>query len=153
MRPSKYETHIKPYFDLIEEMLKKGAKEKDIYNKLGVGKNCWYKNKREREDFRVLLDNKEDKTEELKQAIETLENVPTYEMWCEKIVKIGFSEDANIDTVLKAVRQLYPNMNHYLQLEYSKIQLEREKLELEKEKLNKGITHDRVVIVNDIDST
>lgn len=46
-RPSKYYTHVKPYFKEIEEALERGCNEKDIAKQLGVGTSAWcdYKNK------------------------------------------------------------------------------------------------------------
>lgn len=46
-RPSKYYTHVQPYFKEIQEALERGCNEKDIAKELGVGTSAWcdYKNK------------------------------------------------------------------------------------------------------------
>ena len=44
---SKYETHVKPYIALIKSMRIDGAREEDIFKRLGIGHTAWndYKNK------------------------------------------------------------------------------------------------------------
>ena len=44
---SKYDTHVKPYIALVKSMRIDGAREEDIYIRLGIGHTAWndYKNK------------------------------------------------------------------------------------------------------------
>lgn len=56
-RKSAYEIYIKPRFSEISEWLKNGATEKQIYENLGVSRNCFYKYKKEKEEFGELLKN------------------------------------------------------------------------------------------------
>lgn len=54
-RKSAYDTTIKPRFDDILEWLRNGATEKQIYENLGIGKDAFYKYKREKPEFAELI--------------------------------------------------------------------------------------------------
>ena len=56
-RKSVYETMIEPRFDEIREWLESGATEKQIYENLGVGRNAFYKYKKEKKEFKEFLKN------------------------------------------------------------------------------------------------
>jgi hypothetical protein len=52
---SKYESHVKPYLDLVKSMRIDGYKEKDIHDVLEIGHNAWNKYKKEHEELREAL--------------------------------------------------------------------------------------------------
>ena len=54
-RKSAYETTIKPRFNEISEWLRNGATEKQVYENLGIGKDAFYKYKREMPEFNELI--------------------------------------------------------------------------------------------------
>lgn len=141
---SKYETVIKPNFERIRELKLGGATDKDIYTALEVSSAVWYKNKKEYQELRDILNNKEVIDENLDKAQEILDNLPTKEMYKQKIAEASFfNENASLDAILKGLRQLYPEDNHYLQLK-------RDELAIEKEKIEKGIANPpNVTIIND----
>lgn len=56
-RKSVYDTMIEPRFDEIREWLENGATEKQIYENLGVGRNAFYKYKKEKKEFKEFLKN------------------------------------------------------------------------------------------------
>ena len=68
-RPSKYETHIKPYFKEIKEALERGVEENKIAQKLGVSISSWCEYKNRYSEFMEVFKNA-DRTE----LIEELES-------------------------------------------------------------------------------
>lgn len=70
-RPSKYETHIKPYFDDIKKAYEKGVDEKEIAAKLGVSVSSWCEYKNKYSEFAELLKRDEEDT---KKILERLDN-------------------------------------------------------------------------------
>lgn len=54
-RKSAYDTIIKPRFDDILKWLRNGATEKQVYENLSIGKEAFYKYKREKTEFADLL--------------------------------------------------------------------------------------------------
>lgn len=54
-RKSVYDNVIKPRFDDILKWLRNGATEKQVYENLGIGKEAFYKYKREKTEFADLL--------------------------------------------------------------------------------------------------
>lgn len=56
-RPSKYETHIKPYFDKIKEALEKGIYETEIAKTLGVSNSSWFEYKTKYPEFADIFKN------------------------------------------------------------------------------------------------
>ena len=54
-RKSKYETHVVPRFEEIREWCAKGYTEAEMYKILGIGKDTWYKYKREHVEFADIL--------------------------------------------------------------------------------------------------
>lgn len=56
-RPSKYETHIKPYFKEIKEALEKGISETDIAKTLGVSASSWFEYKNKYLEFADIFKN------------------------------------------------------------------------------------------------
>ncbi len=56
-RPSKYETHIKPYFDKIKEALEKGIYETEIAKTLGVSNSSWFEYKTKYSEFADIFKN------------------------------------------------------------------------------------------------
>ena len=56
-RKSVYETLIKPRFTEINEWLRNGATEYQVYSNLGVGKDAYFKYKREKPEFNELITN------------------------------------------------------------------------------------------------
>lgn len=60
MAKSKYETHVLPYLEQIAAMCRNGATDEEIYIKLDISKESFYKYKREHSDFSdSLKENKE----------------------------------------------------------------------------------------------
>lgn len=53
-RPSKYETHIKPYFDQIKKWLEQGATERQIAEQLGVAYSTYNDYKTKYSEFAEL---------------------------------------------------------------------------------------------------
>lgn len=53
-RNNKYDTHIKPYFEKIDEMLNEGASEKQVAESLGVSYPAWNNYKAKYSDFKEL---------------------------------------------------------------------------------------------------
>lgn len=69
-RPSKYETHVKSKFKEIEEWVKLGATEKEIWKKLDVSKSRFYEYKSKYKEFQDLLkNNRKQPVEEIKAAM------------------------------------------------------------------------------------
>lgn len=68
-RPSKYDTHIKPYFLEIKQMLEKGLTEKEIAKALHIAYSSWNKYKAEKKEFSELI-----KSKDMTPLIEELEN-------------------------------------------------------------------------------
>lgn len=54
-RKSVYDTIIKPRFDDILEWLQNGATEKQVYENLGIGRDAFYRYKRDKEEFSELI--------------------------------------------------------------------------------------------------
>ena len=55
-RKNVYDTLIKPRFSEIEDWLRHGATEKQIYENLGISKETFYQYKRQKSDFSDLLE-------------------------------------------------------------------------------------------------
>lgn len=70
-RPSKYETHVKPYLDDIKAAYAKGVSEVEIAKSLGVSSASWfdYKNK-----YSELLDILKRDAEDVKKILERLDS-------------------------------------------------------------------------------
>ena len=69
-RKSKYETHVKSRFDEITAWLEEGLTDKEIYPRLGIGKNAFYKYKNDYEELRDLLKKgRVQKVEQLKNSL------------------------------------------------------------------------------------
>ena len=64
-RPSKYETHIKPFFDEIKEAFNRGVEEKQIAKNLGVSYSSWFLYKTQYKEFSELLKRDEEATKEI----------------------------------------------------------------------------------------
>lgn len=64
-RPSKYQTHVEPYFGEIKEALEKGVDEKEIAKNLGVSISSWCEYKHKFPAFSELFKNI-DRTELIK---------------------------------------------------------------------------------------
>lgn len=123
-RKTKYETHIKPYFKDIKKMINKGIPEKDIYNNLGVSKRYWIECKSNYSNFSNLFQTKEIVKEKIDKTILNYDMLPSYtDLAIRLIEKL---EDASVTDILKIMKQLYPNHNQWLQLEYTKLEVQRE---------------------------
>lgn len=60
MAVSKYETHVLPYLEQIAAMCRNGATDEEIYSKLNISKDAFYRYKKEHKDFYdSLKENKE----------------------------------------------------------------------------------------------
>lgn len=60
MAKSKYETHVLPYLEQIAAMCRNGATDEEIFKKLKISKESFYKYKRDYVDFSdALRENKE----------------------------------------------------------------------------------------------
>lgn len=60
MAKSKYETHVLPYLEQIAAMCRNGLTDEEIYNTLKIGRESFYKYKREHAEFaESLRENKE----------------------------------------------------------------------------------------------
>jgi len=60
MAKAKYETHVLPYLEQIAAMCRNGATDEEIFTKLKISKDSFYKYKREHADFSdALRENKE----------------------------------------------------------------------------------------------
>lgn len=71
-RPSKYETHVKPYFKEIKEWLEQGATEKQVAEQLGINyTGTWIVYKNKYSEFAELIKGKDMKplVEELRSAL------------------------------------------------------------------------------------
>lgn len=51
MAKSKYYTNVEPYLEQIASMCRNGATDEEIWKKLGVSKDAFYRYKREHQDF------------------------------------------------------------------------------------------------------
>ena len=68
--PNKYDTHVKPRFNEIEEWLSLGATEKEIWNNLNIHKSTFYDYKAKYKEFSDLLKKGRKKpVEEIKAAM------------------------------------------------------------------------------------
>jgi len=54
-RPSKYQTHVKPYFEQIEGWFRSGKTEGSIAKQLGVNNDSWIQYKKKFPEFSELL--------------------------------------------------------------------------------------------------
>lgn len=69
-RKSVYDTKIKPRFDDILKWLRNGATEQQVYKNLGIGKEAFYKYKRENTEFSdILKKGQESLVEQLRGAL------------------------------------------------------------------------------------
>ena len=55
-RKSMYESHVKPFFETIEELLNGGASEKIVAKSLGISYSAWNKYKQENPELRELCE-------------------------------------------------------------------------------------------------
>lgn len=135
MRQSKYETHIKPFLEKIKELKQSGATDKEIYKSLGVSKNVWLKAKKDQKDLKGLLANIEYRKNSIEKLQEAYDSVLPYECWIEKLQDKAFKEDTAISEFIKAMKQIFPECNHWLKLEYAKLEqierLKRSEIELD----------------------
>ena len=93
-RPSKYETHIKPYFNEIAEAYGRGVDEQDIAKSLGVSISAWCEYKNKFSEFKEVLKRSEDETKDiLKQLDNALLKSATGFEYTEK--KQYITEDEN----------------------------------------------------------
>lgn len=70
MAKSKYDTYVKPRFKEIERWLNLGATDKEIFEQLGISKNCFYKYLKEYADFNDLIKkSRRNPVEEIKAAM------------------------------------------------------------------------------------
>lgn len=135
-------------------MVQLGYSEKAIYTTLGVSETTWRKAKTKKALKTILNNNKQ-----IKQDLDQLIKIRKSKAPLNKLLKLldkSVDEDnPNTDKLLKVIRQLYPDENHYLQVEKEKIAIEREKIELEREKiklLENGTDSKQppITIVNDL---
>ena len=68
-RKNKYDTHIKPHFLEIKQMLEKGLTEREIAKALNIAYSSWNKYKAEKTEFAELI-----KSKDMTPLIEELEN-------------------------------------------------------------------------------
>lgn len=54
-RKNKYQTHVEPYFDVIEDMCRNGATDEQIYRTLGVGRDSFYRYKKQYTELSDIL--------------------------------------------------------------------------------------------------
>ena len=60
MAVGKYETHVEPYLEQIAAMCRNGATDEEIFTKLKISKDAFYRYKKEHQDFYdALKENKE----------------------------------------------------------------------------------------------
>ena len=60
MAKGKYETHVLPYLEQIAAMCRNGATDEEIFTKLKISKDAFYRYKKEHKDFYdSLIENKE----------------------------------------------------------------------------------------------
>lgn len=55
MAVSKYETHVLPYLEQIAAMCRNGATDKEIYTKLGISEDSFYRYKKDHSEFSESL--------------------------------------------------------------------------------------------------
>ena len=96
-RPTKYDTHIKPFFNEIKEAVDRGVCEKEIAKSLGVSYSTWREYKKEFSAFSALLKRDEDKTKEiLKQLDNALLKFATGFVYEEEKEYATIDKDGNI---------------------------------------------------------
>ena len=81
-----YEKRVKPRFNEITEWLEAGATEKEVYTNLRVGKDAWFKYKKEHKELRELIDN-DRKTPVLEIKSALLKRALGYEYEETKVIK------------------------------------------------------------------
>lgn len=59
-RKGKYYTHVQPYLNIIADMCRNGKKDEDIYKRLSVSKDSFYKYKREYSELSDILKRNKD---------------------------------------------------------------------------------------------
>lgn len=70
-RPSKYDSHIKPFFKEIKEAYERGTAERDIAKSLGVAYSAWREYKNKFPAFMALLKRDEEKTREILEKLDS----------------------------------------------------------------------------------
>ena len=71
-RPSAYDEIIKPNFERIENLLRKGKTERQVAKSLGVGYSTWCRYKSEKQEFRELcIKSREEPVDDLINAMFT----------------------------------------------------------------------------------
>lgn len=70
-RPSKYETHIKPYFKEIKEAVERGVEENKIASNLGVSVSTWCEYKNKYSEFAEVLKRDEETTKEILEKLDS----------------------------------------------------------------------------------
>lgn len=69
-RKGKYETHVKPFFDMIDKKLNDGASEKQVAEALGISYAAWNKYKQDYSELRELCEQPRTKLiEDLRSAL------------------------------------------------------------------------------------
>jgi hypothetical protein len=58
-RPSKYESHVKPYFKDIKNAIERGVEEKQIAENLGISQSSWCDYKNKYSEFSELFKNRD----------------------------------------------------------------------------------------------
>lgn len=122
---SKYETHVKPFLNDIREMLDKGAYARDIQKALGISQNIWADAKKNEPEFMALFDQTKKIKANLEKAKLDYDELPSYTTLARMLIKC-IEDNPTVDNILKVAKQLYPQNNHWIQLEYEKIKVQRE---------------------------
>ncbi len=99
-RASLYEERVKSRFSEISEWLKAGATEKEVYKNLRVGKDAWFKYKREHEDLKNLIKNAR-KEPVLKIKAAMLKRALGFEYEEKKVTTTTIEYPDEIDEILK----------------------------------------------------
>lgn len=99
-RTSLYEERVKSRFSEISEWLKAGATEKEVYKNLRVGKDAWFKYKREHEDLKNLINNAR-KEPVLKIKAAMLKRALGFEYEEKKVTTTTIEYPDEIDEILK----------------------------------------------------
>lgn len=132
-----YEKNIKPFLKDIGKLVEHDAPIKQITEILGISYKLWTSSLENEQELRFVVNNaKLNRSKlvkkQLKNKILEYENEVPYEYFKDILRKRVLNhDDLSTDEIIKIIRQIYPEHNHYLQIQKEKNEIERMRVEAE----------------------
>ena len=132
-----YKYKIKPNLKEVLKLLEMGSTVAEIYELLEISRQTWY-NELDRNPTLAKKVNKAKNSrshiikQQIKDRVLEYENHEPYETFKNKLRKRAKdNDDISTDEMLKIIRQIFPEQNHYLQIQKEKNHIDRMKVESE----------------------